>query len=171
MKNNCKLCWIILGLFLLGNIVVVGVWFLNDNGRERNRSRTSKSQGSQNHKERIRKHLMEDAGINNDQFEDIYKLMKVHFEGMHIAQQEIDSLRHLLMDQTFSNNNDSIEVNNILDLISLKQRDIDQANYYHFKNVRGKCNTDEQRQMFDKMFRSRMMPSTKSKRFRGNRHK
>jgi len=166
MKRPCKICWLILGLFLVGNFVLLGVWWLDDNHDNRfHKHEFSK----EDHRMRMREHLRDNADIDQAQFDEMYALWKKHAEVMNAYQTEIDSIRHILMDKTFSVENDETKVNLLLDNLALKQRQIEETNYHHFRNMRQVCKNDEQREMLDRMFRSYIDKRGPSKHRRGRR--
>ena len=168
MRNTCKICWIVLAIFLIGNIVLLGVWwFENEKDSEYRGERYKK----EDYRNKMRKHLFDNAGIEGEQFERMYDLWKSHSKVMHQHQSEADSLRKRLMNETFRNNSDSLNVELLFDQLANKQRAIEKANYYHFRKLRDICENDKQRDMLDKMFRSRIMHDGPKKRFRGHRNK
>ncbi|MBK3519291.1 hypothetical protein [Carboxylicivirga marina] len=167
MKITCKICWITLGLFLLGNVVLLGVWSFDDKKSERNKRDYNKDE----RRLKMRDHFKKNAGIKDAQFDSMYQLWKGHSQEMDKHQSEIDSLRHLLLNETFSDNPDSTTVIRLFNKLAEKQVAVERENYYHFRNLRSIGETDEQRKAIDKMFRSKLIDSDHRKRFRGQRHK
>lgn len=168
MRNTCKICWLILALFLLGNIILLGVWWFDTDAQE---NRIPKQFNKEDHRLRMREQLLHDANINEAQFDEMYKNWKGHSKQMYQSQMEIDSLRQQLMNETFSNKTDTQNVNKLLNEVANKQRRIEEANYHHFRKLRDICETDQQREMLDKMFRNRIMKDAPKKRSRGRRHR
>lgn len=168
MKNTCKLCWIILGLFLLGNLIILSVWWISsDRTVEPEVRRFDKEE----HRLQMRDNLLQNTNINEKQFDEMYGLWQEHSKRMFKCQAELDSLRQALMFETFSDSTDSSKVNLLIDELSIKQRNIEEVNYQHFRKLRNICETDEQRQMLDKLLRTRMMDDGHRKRFRGRKQK
>ena len=167
MRKNCKICWLILGLFLIGNLALLGVWWFDNDSKANYGEQRYKKDG---HRGNMREHLKQNAGINDEQFNEMYQLWKVHGKEMHKRQAELDSLRQKAMQETFKNITDSVSINQIFDQIALKQRGIEEANYHHFRKLRDICENDRQRDMLDKMFRSKIMDDGYRKRYKGRRH-
>lgn len=168
MKNTCKICWIILGLFLLGNIILLSVWWLND---KRENKMDVRRFSREDHRMQMRDNLLQNTNINEAQFDEMYDLWQKHGKRMYQCQMELDSLRQQLMNETFSNNTDTLNVNRLLNELSIKQQNIEKVNYQHFRKLRSICETDEQRQMLDELLRTRMMDDGHRKRFRGRRQR
>ncbi len=167
MKNTCKLCWIILSLFLLGNVILLGVWWF---GKETQNRQEVRRFNKEEHRREMRDQFMRNTNINDAQFDQMYMLWKDHSKRMYKSKMEVDSLRQLLMNETFSDNTDTLVVQQLMDQVSAKQRKIEAFNYNHFRKLRDVCETDEQRQMLDKLLRSRIMDDGhRKKRFRGRR--
>lgn len=164
MKNTCKICWVILGLFLLGNIILLGVWWLDTDAKQKNETRRF---SKEDHRLEMREHLLRHTNITEAQFDQMYQLWKEHAKYMYKGQTELDSLRQQLMSETFNSHSDTFAVERLLNKLSVKQRKINEANYFHFRKLRNICETDEQREMLDKLLRSRMMHDGHKKRFRG----
>jgi len=166
MRRPCKICWLILGLFLIGNLLLLGVWWFSNEDRGLSERRNYKQE---DHRGRMREYLIDEAGIDDRQFEEMYALWLRHGENMRSSQSEVDSLRRILMDKTFSAENDELKVELLLDRLTLKQRQIEEANYHHFRKMRQVCKNDQQREMLDRMFRSNIEKRGPHKRRRGRR--
>ncbi|MCG8582068.1 MAG: periplasmic heavy metal sensor [Bacteroidales bacterium] len=164
MKRPCKICWIILALFLLGNIVLLGFWWFDDDHGERKRefSKEERHKG-------MRQHFIRNAGIDEEQYDEMYSLWKNHSKYMNSLQQNSDSLRQILKTETFSDNPDSIKVKALFAKIANKQREIEEANFYHYRRIRSICKTDQQREQLDRMFRSKIMDRSPQRRHKGRR--
>ncbi len=164
MRRPCKICWLILGLFLVGNLVLLGVWWRSNKDRRRPEKQTY---NKDDRRGRMREFLIDKAGVDDRQFEEMYTLWTKHSELMRNSQYEVDSLRKVLMDKTFSVENDEAKVELLLDQLAQKQRWIEKANYHHFRKMRQVCKTDQQREMLDKMFRTHIQNKGPHKRRRG----
>ncbi|WP_430815015.1 Spy/CpxP family protein refolding chaperone [Carboxylicivirga sp. RSCT41] len=166
MKRPCKICWIILALFLLGNIILLGFWWFDDDQEDRRRefSKEERHQG-------MRQHFIRNAGIDEEQFDEMYALWKEHSKKMNSLQEYSDSLRQVLKAETFSDSPDSLEVKALFIEIADKQRQIEEANFYHYRRIRSICKTEEQREQLDKMFRSKIMDRRPQRRYKGHRGK
>ena len=131
--------------------MLLGVWWF---GNEDKGAAEIRIDNREDHRMRMRKYLIDKAGVDDRQFDEMYALWKKHGELMRASQSDVDSLRRLLMDKTFSAKNDEAEVELLLDKLAGKQRQIEEANYHHFRKMRQVCKTDRQREMLDRMFRS-----------------
>lgn len=151
MKRPCKICWLILSLFLIANFVLIGVWWFDNDQPEKQKDKAYSSEGR---RERMREHMREQAGVDDAQFEEMYQLWELHGKDMKGFDDEMNQFRHSLMQESFSISADSVKVNSLLDSIMILQRKIDDANYKHFRSLRDICKSDEQREMLGKMFRS-----------------
>jgi len=168
MRRPCNICWLILGLFLVANLVLLGTWWW---GNEDNRPVNKRLYNKTDHRTRMREHLSDKAGVDDQQFDEMYALWKMHGQMMRTSQSEVDSLRRILMDKTFTAENDETKVDVLLDKLALRQRQIEEANYHHFREMRQICKTDQQREMLDRMFRSYIEKRGPHKRRRGRRFK
>ncbi|MCU4157625.1 hypothetical protein J1N10_16735 [Carboxylicivirga sp. A043] len=166
MKRPCKICWIILSLFLLGNIVLLGFWWMDEDSAEKKKELSKEER----HKG-MRQHFIKSAGIDEEQFEDMFALWKKHAKYMNSLQENTDSLRQILKNETFSNNPDSIRVKELFTEIANTQLQIEEANFYHYRKIRRICETDEQRELLDKMFRSKIVDRHQQRRYRGHRNR
>ncbi len=153
MNRNCKICWIILGLFLIGNLAILGVWFIKDDDHRPYKNYKYKKE---DHRDQMRHHLREKAGVDNEQFEDMYRLWKEHGKRMYQYQNEVDSLKRQLMELTLTTDHKDSTVKTLLDELADKHRTVEEINYKHIRKMRAVCKTDEQREMLDKMFRGFM---------------
>ncbi|WP_430809375.1 MULTISPECIES: hypothetical protein [unclassified Carboxylicivirga] len=168
MKNTCKICWTILTLFLLGNIILLGIWWLKTDAEP---NVQKKNYDKEEHRMRMHRHLLKNAEINEAQFDEMYGLWKQHARRIRSHESAIDSLRKRLMNETFNNNSDSVEAGRLIDQISRQQKLIEKSNYYHFRQLRGVCENDRQRELLDQMFKERIMREGPKRRFRGRRHR
>ncbi|MCT4646058.1 MAG: hypothetical protein N4A74_13815 [Carboxylicivirga sp.] len=168
MRNNCKICWIILALFLIGNVVLLGFWWFDNDEKPKFGKQKYKKEDN---RIRMKEYLLQNAGIDDAQFNEMYNLWKKHGSDMHRRQSELDSLRQMAMQETFKNITDTSTIHQIFDEIAFKQRGIEEANYHHFRKLRNICKTDRQRDMLDKMFRKKMMEDGPRRRYRGHKHR
>ncbi|MBR8537302.1 hypothetical protein KDU71_17165 [Carboxylicivirga sediminis] len=166
MRYSCKLCWIILSLFLLGNLVLLGIWWYE---KEPEQNEDVRRFNKEEYRDQMRGMLLQNTSINEEQFEEMYQLWQDHSKQMYKSHIELDSLRQLLMNETFSNNTDTIKIRNLMNQLAFGQQQIEEINYQHFRKLRNVCETDEQREMLDKLLRSRIMKDGHRKRFRGRR--
>jgi Spy/CpxP family protein refolding chaperone len=166
MRRPGKICWIILALFLLGNIVLLGFWWFDDDNSERKRefSKEERQRG-------MRQHFIKNTDISEEQFDEMFALWKKHSMHMKSFENNIDSLRKIVISETFSDTPDSVKVKKTIVEIAKQQQQIEEANFYHYRKIRSICSTDKQRELLDKMFRSKMKDGHPKRRHRGHRNR
>jgi len=167
MRQSNKLCWLILGLFLVGNFVLLGVWWYSSQADGVVRTRPDVNPGNQ--QMRMHDFLQNKVGVEGEQLDEMYGLWQEHRKKMRKHRNEIDSVRRALMDETFSSEYNKDQVNNLLDDLSARQRLVEQENYEHFRRMQQACTTDQQRQMLQKIMRSYTEKRGPHKRRRGRR--
>ncbi len=166
MRRSCKICWIILAVFFIGNLVVFLIWLMNVNNVDMG-SEVGKM-GNEKAKEQWRQQFMEKVDWDTAQYKEFVRIRNQHMQEVRLYHNRIDSLRNLLMNQTFSGENDSVMVNRSIDEITELQKQIEIMNFYHYKTIRSKCKNDEQRARLDKTFRQMIdRPRGRHRRGRG----
>lgn len=152
MQKKCKLCWGILGIFLVANLVLLSVWWLDS--RESRKIEPGSYEKPDFHRQRMHDFLLREAGVDEVQFDEMYKLWDQHSQVMRESRIELDSLRKILMNETFSDNTGDDRVNSIVDEMTRVQHRIEILNYHHFKLMRQVCKNNAQRARFDHIFRT-----------------
>lgn len=167
MKQNCKFCWILLGLFFLGNVLLLSVWWFRSDrcDRESGRSRSSREEYT-NH---MRQFLNEKANIDSAQFDQITNLREDYYVLLEPLKQNVDSLRKELAFYTFSDGKDTSVVTHLVGDIVRNQREIEYLNCKHYKAVRKVCYSVEQKQKLDQAFRDFVSKHQKRRRGHGSR--
>jgi len=161
MKRNCKFCWIILGLFLLGNVLLLSVWWTR-------RDRCDKGRFSrEEYANHMRQFLNEKAGIDSIQFEQISGLRKDYYRLLEPLKDNVDSLRKELAFYTFSDAKDTAVVADLVGKIVGNQQKIEYLNCTHYKAVRKVCYSLEQQQKLDEAFRDFVSKHHKRRRGHG----
>lgn len=149
MNKNCKLCWIILGLFFAANVALLSLWWMSSQ-KQSNRSRGR----DKTEMKRFREHLESNIGIDSMQFNEFNKLRHVHFEQLKQTKVKIDSIEKLLRLETFTDNSDSIKVYGLIDEIAAFQKEVEMQNYIHYRKLRSVCKSEEQRKRLDSSFKN-----------------
>ncbi|MCU4177379.1 hypothetical protein [Carboxylicivirga sp. N1Y90] len=149
MNKNCKLCWIILGLFFAANVVLLSLWWMSS------QKKTDRSRGrGKMEMKRLRQHLESNIGIDSVQFDVFNKLRHVHFEQLNHTKLKIDSIERLLRLETFTDNSDSLKVYGLIDEIAVYQKEVEMQNYIHYRKLRSVCKSEEQRKRLDSNFKN-----------------
>jgi len=167
MKRNCKICWLVLGLFLLGNVLLLSVWWFRSDRCDRDRgNRRSSREEYTNH---MRHFLNEKANIDSAQFDQIANLRGDYYVQLEPLKQNVDSLRKELAFYTFSDGKDTAVIAHLIGEIVGNQREIEFLNYTHYKVVREVCYSEEQKQKLDQAFRDFVCKHHKRRRGHGPR--
>jgi len=156
MDKKCKICWSLLILFLLLNIVFIGIWV----------SKTTVQKDkipeilSNNKKSQVERkygyYLVKQLKMDSAQAKVYFKLKKEHSQQMRSTTKQIDSLRVLLGKQVFSEEQDSARVAELLKEITTKKMEFEWDNINHLKDIKSML-TDEQREKFDEIHKNMMM--------------
>jgi len=165
MKRNCKFCWVILGLFLLGNVLLLSVWWLRSERCDRSKRRPSREK----YTSQLRNFLSEKADVDSIQFAQISNLRDGYYELLEPLKNNVDSLRKKLAFYTFSDGKDTTVVANLVEEIVFNQREIEYLNCKHYKSVRKVCQSEEQKQKLDMAFRDFISKHQKRRRGHGHR--
>lgn len=169
MSRTCKICWTILAVFFVGNLVLLTLWLMSTNQEINIKNTTSRNYNEA--KQRMRKHFMEQADLDTIQYEEFTRLRNQHMKVVNQYEKKIDSLKILLMNQTFSGNNDTLMVMTTIDEIAEQQKNIEWLNFRHYKAIRYRCRNEEQRQKLDQTFKHLMdKPRGRHRRGRGPRN-
>lgn len=149
MNRYCKICWIILVLFFFGNVIILGVWYYKHMGWHHDEGRKfSKEQFEQ----RFKMHLENEVGMDSIQYINVKSIQINHFKQLESLNFEIDSIKKLIMEITFSNEHDSLKIANYSGQIAEKQMEMEIANYDHYKSMRDICNSEIQKGKLDSLF-------------------
>ena len=151
MKNKCTLCWSILGFFLIANMVLLGLWWFDK--KEEKIPENDKIEQPE-FRNRMQDLLSREAGVEKEEFEEMFKLMSQHKRGMWKYKADLDSLRRVLMDQTFSYDEGDEKINEIIDKMTVLQREVELMNYHHFRQMRAVCKDDNQREKLERLYKN-----------------
>ncbi|MBI9061681.1 MAG: hypothetical protein JEZ14_06805 [Marinilabiliaceae bacterium] len=168
MKRNCKFCWIILGLFLLGNVLLLSVWWLKSNRCDWERGER-RSSSREEYTNQMRLFLNEKASIDSVQFAQISILRGDYYVLLEPLKSNVDSLRKELAFYTFSDGKDTSVVADLVGEIVRNQQDIEYLNCKHYKEVRQVCYSEEQKRKLDQAFRDFISKHHKRRRGHGPR--
>ncbi|NPA35411.1 MAG: periplasmic heavy metal sensor [Chlorobi bacterium] len=154
MDKKCKICWGLLLLFLLLNIIFIGIWV----------SRTTVQNEPLNTEvvkkapveRRYGQYLIKKLNMDSAQAKVYFRLKKKHAEQMRATTKQIDSLRVLLGKQVFSEEQDSVRVAELIEEITTKKMEFEWDNINHLKEIKSML-TDEQREQFDEIHKNMMM--------------
>ncbi len=155
MDKKCKICWGLLILFLVLNIIFIGVWV--------NRTATGK-EGISATIEKKKKYserkygyyLVKKLDMDSTQAKVYFALKKKHAKQMGMISGQIDSLRMLLGTEVFSEEQDSARVAELIKQITVKKMEFEWDNINHLKDVKSIL-TEEQREKFDEIHKNMMM--------------
>nr|WP_321410084.1 hypothetical protein [uncultured Carboxylicivirga sp.] len=151
MSRSCKICWIILAVFFVGNLVVLSLWLTNSGNN--NNSGIVKNSDREKAKEQWKQQFIRKLDLDTVQFAEFERLRNEHIQQVISYQHQIDSLKEQLMNQTFSGTSDSAIVKKSINDIAELQKRIEFLNFNHYKKVRAVCRNEEQRLKLDDTFR------------------
>lgn len=151
MSRGCKICWTILAVFLIANSVILLLWLVDGKDGEDTAFDKNKKELFQR---KIRSHFMQNVGVDSLQYEEMEAMRRAHLKNVFPYQKQIDSIQRLVMNQTFSANNDTNLVKQYISEISELQSEIEYLNFTHYKMVRSRCVNNDQRMRLDSTFRN-----------------
>ncbi len=155
MDKKCKICWLLLILFLVLNIVFIGIWVTRTEvsssvtKKEMSEQRNSKFHG------KYKNYLVKELKMDSIQAKKYYKIKRGHTKRMLETIKNIDSLRRILGNEVFSEEMDSAEVAELIEVITTQKMIFEWNNINHLKEVKSILN-DEQRIAFDKLHKKMM---------------
>ena len=156
MDKKCKICWGLLILFLLLNIIFIGIWVSKTAVQKDEIPEAFKSDKKSQVERKYGYYLVKKLSMDSVQAKVYFKLKKEHAQQMRATTKQIDSLRVLLGKQVFSEDPDSARVAELLKEITTKKMEFEWDNINHLKDVKSML-TEEQREKFDEMHRSMIM--------------
>ena len=112
----------ILGLFLLGNIFLLSVWWLRSDRCDLPFKKDRYSR--EKYAEHMRHFFKEKAGIDSVQFEEIHSLRMEYYKMLEPIKRNMDSLKKELAFYTFSDQKDSLVEAELINQIVNSQREI-----------------------------------------------
>ena len=155
MDKKSKICWILLIIFLLLNIIFIGVWVSKTAvQKEKVAEITGKDQPRGERKYGY--YLVKKLDMDSAQAKVYFQLKKKHTGQMRETTKQIDSLRVLLGKQVFSEDQDSARVAELLKEITTKKMEFEWENINHLKDIKSML-TEEQREKFDEIHKNMMM--------------
>jgi len=156
MDKKCKICWLLLILFLVLNILFIGVWINRTNERNTTLIKDSKidKSGTKTQK-KYRNYLVTELKMDSVQAKEYSDLKGKHSADMKETMRKIDSLRVLLGNEVFSEAQDSARLSELIENITTQKVIFEWNNINHLKDVKSILN-EEQKISFDKLHK-RMM--------------
>nr|WP_321451869.1 hypothetical protein [uncultured Carboxylicivirga sp.] len=168
MGRSCKICWVILAVFFVGNIIVLGLWLANSG--DSNEAGGLKSANQEKVKKQWKQQFMKKLDLDTMQFNEFERLRGEHLSQIFTYQKQIDSLKEVLMNQTFTGEADTFVVDESIDKIAELQKNIEYLNFTHYRKIRKVCKSEEQKQKLDHTFRHWMeKPRGRHRRGKGPR--
>ena len=168
MSRSCKICWIILAVFFVGNLVVLSLWLTNSGNSSQTGQLENKSK--EKLKAQWKQRFMQKLDLDDAQYDEFERLRNQHLKDVFIYQKQIDSLKEGLMNQTFTKSSDSAVIHGNINEIAELQKEIEFLNFNHYRKVRSVCRNEDQREKLDQTFRHWMeKPPGRHRRGRGPR--
>ena len=156
MDKKCKICWSLLILFLVLNVVFIGIWIeKTDVGRSTLVKGDKVERSSPKSKNRYKNYLMKELNMDSLQAIKYIALKRKHVTEMKQALRKIDSLRVLLGNEVFSEVQDSNRIALLIEDITKQKMMFEWKNINHLKDVKSIL-SEEQRLAFDKMHKKMM---------------
>lgn len=170
MKAPGKICWIILSLFMIGNLVLWGYWWKD---RQAYLQKNIEKIESRRHpqKEDVRNHYKKKLGFSDEKYDRMMNLWGEHRRELREHEIQIDSLRKELIELTFSDIKQEEREEELIDQLVMQQRLIEKSNVEHFGKLREVAETEEEKERLDKMFRTFMDRKGFSQRRGGRQHR
>ena len=160
MKRNCKICWFLLIIFLIINVVISIIWFGHI---KRSRERAKVSMEMRQEKWRNTDMILKDSvGLDTLQLLKLSELRVAHMENVKSYIKQADSLRGLIKEMTFSEQNQPDTVSRLINEMLTVEQQLEWLNYSHFKNIRKVCTADQVTK-FDEFFKRTMHRSKYSR--------
>jgi len=163
MDKKCKICWGLLILFLVLNVIFIGVWVSKTASVQKEGIPAITDKKKSMAERKYGRFLVKKLDMDSTQAKVYFALKKKHAEQMRKTSGQIDSLRILLGKQVFSEDQDSSVVADLIKQITEKKMEFEWANINHLKDVKSIL-TPEQREKFDELHKNMMM---KMKRYGG----
>ncbi len=156
MDKKCKICWLLLILFLVLNIVFIGIWINRTNVTSNQMLKGNQfGEKSTKHQKKYRNFLVKKLNLDSIQTE-MYKDLKCkHVEDMKETGKQVDSLRVLLGEEIFSENQDSARLEELIKEITTQKMIFEWKNINHLKKMKSIL-TEEQRVLFDELHKKMM---------------
>ena len=156
MDKRCRICWGLLILFLLLNIVFIGIW-INRTNVTPNQILEGNQLGEKGikHQQKYRNYLVKKLNLDSLQAKMYNDLKCKHVEEMKETGKQVDSLRVLLGDEVFSENQDSARLAQLVKEITTQKMIFEWKNINHLKDVKSIMN-EEQRVLFDELHKKMM---------------
>ncbi len=156
MDKKSKVCWLLLILFLVLNIIFIGVWInrTNEGNTTLIKGSNIDNSGSKTQK-KYRNYLVKELKMDSVQAKEYFDLKGKHSAAMKETMRKIDSLRVLLGNEMFSEVQDSARLSELIENITAQKVIFEWNNINHLKDVKSILN-EEQKISFDKLHK-RMM--------------
>ena len=155
MDKKCKICWGLLLLFLVLNIIFIGVW-VNKTVIEKKGIPISIEKKKKYSERKYGYYLVKKLDMDSTQAKVYFALKKKHAKQMGLISGQIDSLRMLLGTEVFSNEQDSARVADLIKQITLKKMEFEWDNINYLKKVKSIL-SQEQREKFDEIHKNMML--------------
>lgn len=156
MDKKCKICWSLLILFLVLNVVFIGIWIEKTDVVENTLVKGDRvERGGSRSKNRYKNYLMKELDMDSLQAKEYIALKRKHVTEMKQAMKKIDSLRVLLGNEVFSEEQDSVRIAELIEDITTQKMMFEWENINHLKEVKSIL-SEEQRMTFDKMHKKMM---------------
>lgn len=153
MDKKNKICWWLLILFLVLNLVFIGVWVNHTAAEKEEMPVVVNEKKEVKYEKKYGKYLIKKLGMDSLQARKFYELKKKHSLEMRATVKHIDSLRVLLGKEVFSENQDSARVAELIKEITDQKMMFEWENINHLKNIKSIL-TEEQRIVFDNIHKN-----------------
>ncbi|GEM_PF-6164980 len=156
MDKKSKVCWSLLILFLVLNIVFIGVWINRTDVGSITllRGDRTKEVGSKGYN-KYKSYLIKELKMDSIQAKEYSKLKRIHVAQVVQTMKKIDSLRVLLGNEVFSEVQDSGRIALLIEDITAQKMIFEWKNINHLKDVKSIL-SEEQRNTFDKLHKKMM---------------
>jgi len=155
MDKKCKICWGLLILFLLLNIIFIGVW-VSRTAVQKEKVPVTFGNKKNSGERKYGYYLIKKLDMDSVQAKVYFELKREHSRKMRSISKQIDSLRVLLGKEVFSEKQDSARVAELIKEITTKKMEFEWDNINHLKNIKSML-TEEQREKFDEIHKAMMM--------------
>ena len=155
MDKKCKICWSLLILFLVFNIIFIGIWASKTAVKKKEKTETT-VKGQTRGERKYGYYLIKKLDMDSAQAKVYFELKRKHAQKMRETTKQIDSLRVLLGRQVFSEDQDSAKIAELIKEITTKKMEFEWDNINHLKDIKSIL-TEEQRETFDEIHRKMMM--------------
>ncbi len=156
MDKKCKICWSLLILFLVLNIIFIGIWIEKTDVVKSSLVKGDKVERTDSkNKNRYKNYLVKELKMDSLQAKEYVALKRKHVKEMQKAMRRIDTLRVMLGDEVFSEVQDSARIAELIEDITAQKMFFEWKNINHLKDVKSIL-SEEQRVTFDKLHKKMM---------------